>query len=150
MVTSVTLVAMSYDDLPNDWPSRPLTDPVFAADVIDLVVRESDRIDGAVCALLCRPDFTMLQPVLVADIPDEPSPPACRAFLDLVLTGFGPEVGAVILALGRAAGTVPTDTERTWHQVTIDICREKGVPLLAAYLATCDGVTELPRHDIAA
>ncbi len=127
-----------------------MTDRAFAADVVDLVVRESDRIDGAVCAVLCRPDLTMLQPILVADIPAEPSPRECRSFVELVLTELGLEVGALVLALGRPCGSVPTDTERTWHQVAIDVCRERDIPLLAAYLATCDGVTELPRHDIAA
>ncbi|WP_370892416.1 hypothetical protein [Janibacter sp. GXQ6167] len=141
---------MSFHDLPSDWPTRALSDTAVAADVVDLVMRESDRINHAVCAIFCRPDLTMLQPMAGAGFFRDTPPHACRSFFDLALGELGLPVGAVVLGLGRPHGTVPTDAERTWHQGAIEFCRDQGVPLLAAYLVTCDGVTELPRHDVAA
>ncbi len=38
---------MTYQDLPTDWPSRPVTDPAITSDLLDLVVRDADRVDGA-------------------------------------------------------------------------------------------------------
>ena len=56
---------MSFDDLPQDWPTRSLADPVLAADVLDLVVNDRDRMQGGLSFLLCRGDGRLSQPVFV-------------------------------------------------------------------------------------
>ena len=72
---------MSFDDLPDDWPHRSVADPILAADLVDLVVSDADRREGALGLLLCRPDGTLAQPVIVTtqDCPDVPH------LLDLVV-----------------------------------------------------------------
>jgi len=53
---------MTFDDLPADWPTRPITDPALFLDVVDLCVSEHHRAAGAVYVLLCDPQARLVQP----------------------------------------------------------------------------------------
>lgn len=132
---------MSFDDLPDDWPHRSVADPVLAGDLVDLVVSEADRREGALGLLLCRPDGTLAQPVMVAtqDCPD------LAHLVDLVIDQLPhvPGVGGLVLAIARSWGAV-TDADRHLHQVALEVCRSHGLTLWGAYLATAAGVTPLP------
>ena len=60
---------MSFEDLPADWPQRPVTDSEITADLLDLIVGDRDRAVGALGILLCGRDERLLQPVVV-EAPD--------------------------------------------------------------------------------
>jgi hypothetical protein len=60
---------MTFEDLPNDWSDRPLTDPALLSDVLDLVVFEKDRAAGAVSFLLCDDEGRLVQPVTIGELP---------------------------------------------------------------------------------
>lgn len=132
---------MSFEDLPDDWPHRSVTDPILAADLVDLVVSDADRREGALGLLLCRPEGTLAQPVVVStqDCPDR------AHLLDLVLDQLPhvPGVGGLVLAIARSWGGV-TDADRQLHQVALEVCRRQGLTLWGAYLATAAGVAPLP------
>lgn len=132
---------MSFDDLPDDWPHRSVADPTLAADLVDLVVSDADRREGALGLLLCRPDGTLAQPVIVTtqDCPDVPH------LLDLVVDQLPhvPGVGGLVLAIARAWGGV-NDADRHLHQVALEVCRAHDLTLWGTFLATSGGVTPLP------
>lgn len=132
---------MSFHDVPDDWPHRSLADPALAADLVDLVVSDADRRAGALGLLLCRPDGTLAQPVMVTteDCPD------VADLLDLVLDLLPqvPGVGGLVLAIARAWGGV-TDADRHLHQVALEVCRDQRLTLWGTFLATSAGVMPLP------
>lgn len=137
---------MTFQDLPKGWHSRPLTDTELAADVVDLVVRESDRASGCISLLLCDRTHRMLQPVTITDL-DRDAPDERRELFDLLVGEFAGRLGGVVVAVGRPRGAVPDDEARAWHEAAIAACREYDVPLLGTYLATTHGVAEMPRWD---
>lgn len=134
---------MSYDDLPADWPQRPLTDPTLTADVVDLVVREADRAQGCLSILLCSREHRLVQPVTINDI-EGVTPHERRRPFDIFLSGFGDRLGGIVVAVGRPRGYTPDDVARGWHEAAIAACREHRVPLLGTYLASVHGVVEMP------
>lgn len=137
---------MTFQDLPKGWHSRPLTDTDLAGDVVDLVVRESDRASGCISLLLCDHTHRMLQPVTITDL-DREVPEERRRLFDLLVGEFADRLGGVVVAVGRPRGSVPDDEARAWHEAAIAACREHDVPLLGTYLATAHGVVEMPRWD---
>lgn len=145
MLDLAIMKGMTYEQLPPDWPTRPLTDPDLAADVVDLVVRESDRATGCLSILLCDDTHRMIQPISITDLglvaPDRGE--YGRPF-DLIVGQFAERLGGVVVAIGRPRGHEPDDEARAWHEAAIAGCREHAVPLLGTYLATVDAVVEMP------
>ena len=135
---------MSFDDLPDDLYSVPLTDPVVQADVIDLVLGLEVRHGGSVALMVCDSLDRGIQPIVVTDIPDSADPAPLGDLLDLLLPMVGEDHGAVLVGRGRSRSLVPTDRDRAWHQCTIDACHRHGVRLLGFYLATPRGVEAMP------
>ena len=138
---------MSFEDLPRDWATRPITDTAIFADVIDLVVTSRDRLDGAIYVLLCGPTGRLVQPCAVtnrelAPIQDrrEVIDPFARVLAGSV------DGGGIVLAVARTGRADTTDDDREWHQAALDVCREHGIRLLAAAVATPRAVWRLPDH----
>lgn len=132
---------MTYKDLPQDWPMRPLTDPTIAADVVDLVVRDQDRAKGGLSFLLCRADGALAQPVFVETEGCPDLADLVRHFADII--EHVPEVRGLVVAVAKPFGGV-TDTDRRVHQAAIEVCRSHGLTLHGTYLATHAGVRLLP------
>lgn len=137
---------MTFKDLPKNWHSRPLTDTDLAPDVVDLVVRESDRATGCVSLLLCDSTHRMVQPVTITDL-DRDGPGDRRTLFDLVIGELSHALGGVVIAVGRPRGSTPDDEARAWHEAAIASCHDHDVPLLGTYLATAHAVVEMPRWD---
>lgn len=135
---------MTFRDLPSDWPTRSLRDPVLAADVVDLVVRDSERADGCLTFLLCDRDGRMIQPVTITDTPI-PSTEAERLQpFGAFLGHLGGALGALVVAVGKPHGRHVDDDTRAWHETALTECRRCGVDLISTWLVTADAVTELP------
>ncbi|QFG68108.1 hypothetical protein [Ornithinimicrobium pratense] len=132
---------MSFEDLPGDWPQRSVADPILAADLVDLVVSDADRRDGALGLLLCRPDGRLAQPVVVSTL----GCPDVLNLLDLVLDQLPhlPGIDGLVLAIARQWGGL-SDEDRALHQAALELCRDHGLTLWGAYLATSAGVSPLP------
>ncbi|MFF0267381.1 hypothetical protein [Kribbella sp. NPDC004536] len=132
---------MSFEQLPTDWPDHPLTDPTFAADVVDLMVSLGDRHQGTLAAILCQPDHRYRATVII-ELPSSPGPARadlCRPALEPIVTSLQSVPGtSVILALGRRPNPIAHDEE--WASTAAAVCEAAGVPLLGFYVATKDGV----------
>ena len=135
---------MSYEDLPPDLRTIPLTDNTIQSDVIDLILGIDERRSGALALLLCDEGDRGVQPIVLSDLP--PGAPAVevRSLLDLLLPMVGENNGAILLGRGRRRGLMPTDNDRAWHQATIEACSRHQVRLLGFYLASPEGVEALP------
>lgn len=134
---------MTFEDLPKNFRDLSLDDPVLRADAIDLFVGHLDRTNGCFAIVLLDEAHRAVQPVLITEL-GEADPPALAGPLRTLLNEVRPP--AIVGALGRAGSPLFTDTDRACHQVLVDLCRELGVELLGAYVATDNLVRELPDH----
>ncbi|WP_328325094.1 hypothetical protein OHA70_34955 [Kribbella sp. NBC_00382] len=136
---------MTFSDLPTNWLSRPLTDPVLAANVVDLFVTAAERRQGVLAALICdrRARFrTSIHLDLPRDAPLA-SPKSCvRALAPLIPVLESRPDGALILALGRPKPDPPSDHD--WTEAAIQTCRSASIHLLAFYLATPTDLHAVP------
>ncbi|NYG05752.1 hypothetical protein BJ986_000239 [Phycicoccus badiiscoriae] len=135
---------MSYEDLPRDLRSIPLTDTTIQADVVDLILGIEERRDGALALMVCDEADRGVQPVVLSDVPVDAPAAEARTLLDLLLPMVGETGGAILVARGRRRGVMPTDHDRGWHQETIEACARHGVRLLGFYLASPDGIEAMP------
>lgn len=133
---------MSFEDLPQGWHTRPLTDTTLAADVVDLVVRDSEREQGCISLLLCDATGRMVQPVTITETDLHPGAP--DAVFDTIVGGLAGSIGGFVAAIGRPRGLAPDDRARARHEEALAASRRHDVPLLGTYLATPQGVSELP------
>ena len=132
---------MSFEQLPTTWPDQPLTDPAFAANVVDLMVSIGDRHLGTLTVILCHPD-SRYRSTVTLKIPRFPAQTPfdlCRAILEPIMPSLQAIPDApVILALGRRAQPDHLDPE--WAEAAAALCADAGVRLLGFYIATKDGV----------
>jgi hypothetical protein len=135
---------MSFHDLPENWSSLPLDTPGLAADVADLVVGDLDRAGGCIGLVLTDADLRMVQPCLVNDIDDTVEPEEFAPFLEQLTRMVRDTGGAMVFVRGRPGSALLTDSDRRWHQVAIDACREGGAELVGAFVATSSGVRAFP------
>lgn len=142
---SGTLCGMSFKDLPRDWATRPLTDEAIFADVIDLIVTNRDRVDGAAYVLLCGPTDRLLQPCAITDF-EKSAPPDPREVIEPFARIVANTIddGGIVLAVARNGRSGVTDSDRRWHQGAVEVCREYGIRLVAVAVATPRGIWRLP------
>lgn len=139
------LGAMKFDELPNDWLHRPLSDPDLASGVLDLVISESARRAGALCVILCDDEDRPVQPITV-ELSDEPSeqplPELCTLLAPLAgaLAAAEPD-GSVLVAIARADGLSITPADLQWQQASVRSFRR----VLGVHVVTSAGSRELPR-----
>jgi hypothetical protein len=107
---------MTYQDLPDDIRTIPLTDPAVQADVVDLMVGIDERRGGAVGLMVCDDGDRGIQPIVVTDLPEGAAEDELRRLLDLVLPVVGELGGALLVGRGRRRGLLPTELDRRWHQ----------------------------------
>lgn len=146
---------MTFENLPEDWPTRSLSHAGLARDVLDLVVSNKDRVGGGISVLLCGATGRLKQPVFITDATPEQDLSAGTPVAKVALTALCQAAaeepvepqplggGSVLFAVVRARGGV-TDTDRAWHQRVIEECREAGIRLLGVHLVTLDGVLTMP------
>jgi hypothetical protein len=142
---SGTIPRMSFTDLPEDWPTRPLTDPVLVADVLDLLVSDADRASGALLFALCDRDARLLQPCVLPDgSGGEPAQRerAVSVFVDL-LADLDPD-GSLLVAVARPKGLSATAADLDRRAAVERACAGK-VALLGVHIVTREGSRPLPR-----
>lgn len=134
---------MTFQDLPQNFRDLSLDDPLLRADAIDLFVGHADRVDGCFAIVLLDDEHRVEQPVLITEM-GQANPATLQVPLRTLLAEVRPP--AIVGALGRPGSPLFTDTDRACHQVLVEVCRELGIDLLGAYVATEDVVRELPDH----
>jgi hypothetical protein len=133
---------MSFEDLPADWPHRPLTDPDFVHDVLDLCVSDAARREGGLAFLALRPDLTLAQPTFVAgELPRLERHTLVRNLVQ-ALSHVEPDARFVVGIAHRHSDL--TDADREVHQVVLEVCAEQGADVLSTHLVTASGITALP------
>jgi len=148
---------MSFEDLTPDWTDQPLSDPVVAADVVDLMVSLGDRRRGTFTVLLCDPDDHYRATVII-ELPAEfdhlgpgRNTQTCQTVLDTVIPAVHTAPGTgLILALGRPGPAHWPDLDNEWTHAATAICATAGIRLLGFYVATREGVHQLPAPTAAA
>ena len=133
---------MGFDDLPDDWSERPLTDPHLVRDVLDLVVFDKDRRAGALSILICDEEGRLVQPVTITEIPEVSQADRVRCLSNLV--NAIDRKGSLLFALARPDGLSITDTDMAWLRAAESACGQ-DVRLLGLYVVTCHGSREVPR-----
>jgi hypothetical protein len=139
---------MSFEDLPADWAQRPVTDPTITADLLDLVIGERDRHQGAIGVLLCGPGGRLLQPVVVSAPPEEVPEGEYRRVFDVMgqalgAPGDGPRP-AMLVALARPDYRHVARQDDRWRAAAVTSCAEQGVDLLGVWVVSPDVIRRLP------
>ena len=140
------VLAMTFDDLPENWADLPLDTPGLAADVADLFVGHADRERGCVALLLAGPDLRMLTPLVVSDVPPDADPTMVAPAPARARTRAGGRPGRAGVRPGRPGSVLLTDADREWHEVVLGACEESGMRLVGAFLATPAVVRTFPER----
>ena len=142
---------MSFEQLPADWPQRPLTDACLTADVLDLVVSMADRRSGGLSILVCDHQARLLQPTLMTE-PADSIPMADRSgiidFWVNMVEQLDPE-GGLLISIVRARGLSVTDDDRAWCDVAARSCAGR-ITLLGIHIVTVEGSRPIPVQSQAA
>lgn len=143
---------MTFEHLPPDWSTRPLTDPELALNVIDLVCSSTDRQIGGLAVLFTNADDTLQQPFFVHDIPrDCDQFDQARSVWNLAQVAEQMEVRGLAIAVCRRRGARQTNHDAGWLHALNLVCDQFELRNLGCFLATHDAVVRLgqrsaPRH----
>ena len=135
--------SVSFDDLPEGWQKRPLTDPRLVADVLDLVVSDADRLAGGLAVLLCDERGRLVQPGVISELDFDSSEAERSQMLSIFVTTLAPHFESILFALARADGLSITADDQSWARAVQHACRGE-VRLLGFHLVTRDGSRLLP------
>jgi hypothetical protein len=134
---------MSFDDLPDGWKERPLTDPRLVADVLDLIVSDADRRAGGLAVLLCDEQGRLMQPGIISDLDYESSEAERAEMLGGFVTTMTEWFDSVMFALARADGLSITADDQSWARAVQCACSGE-LRLLGFHLVTRDGSRLVP------
>ena len=130
---------MTFQDLPDNWATIPLTDPTHVADVLDVFVDLQSRAAGSLLILICDDQRRPVQPILIESI-DARRPQRARQFLAHLadmLDGSDTRP-AVLCAIARRDGLRVTKHDSRWKRALEDAF-EGRVDLLGVHLITFEG-----------
>jgi len=142
---------MSFEQLPSDWPERPLTDAGLTADVLDLLISFADRRSGGLSILVCDDQARLLQPTLMTEpadsIPLADRPGVIDFWVDVV-EHLEPN-GGLLISIVRAKGLSVTDDDRAWCDIAARSCAGR-ITLLGIHIVTFEGSRPVPIQSQAA
>lgn len=127
---------MTFENLPDDWPSMSLADPDLAVDVVDLFLGYRDRLRNSALLLLCDESGRAQQPFVISDV-DWSAPADERPRMFRLLAGL--EIPKVVVAVGSPGG-LSTTTALRWRQTALEELAKVDVELLGFYCADSEGV----------
>lgn len=130
---------MTFEDLPTDWSSQPLSDPDLAMDVVDLFLRDSDRARNSALLLLCDDERRALLPVVINDI-DWRTTASNRSALFAMVAGFG--VPGVVVAVSGPR-SLPAEVTERWRRTALRELQKMGVELIGFYSADLGDVRDV-------
>ena len=136
---------MTFNDLPDDWATRSITEPGLVADVLDLLVSDADRQQGALVLALCDADGRLVQPMAIGEMGDAIHTGADSDVLRMFLEAVGTRlpVAALLVAVARPGGLSITAGDRAWLAAAEQACAG-GIRLLGVHVVTADGSREVP------
>lgn len=131
---------MSFEDLPNEWPTLSLANSAIAVDVVDLFLKTSDRVHNSALLLVCDGDGRAMQPVVINDIDWYATADDRTRLFDFL--GHLPVPG-VIMAVSARTPVEPEVAQR-WLQTARAELHKYNIELLGFYSADQHAVRALP------
>lgn len=102
------MAGMTFEDLPPRASEIPLTNRRVAADVIDLIIGDTDRASGCVALMICDAEDRGIQPILLHDVPPDATAGGLAQLLGMLLPLVADNGGSVLIGRGRPRGRRPT------------------------------------------
>jgi hypothetical protein len=137
-----SIVGMTFEDLPADWPDRPLDDPRLVTDVLDLCVSMADRAAGAIIFLLCDPEGRLVQPVAIGELPPRFTVAECEQAIEVMVEAMDGH-GSLHVAIARRDGLTITEDDRVWAAAAGRVTGGR-VRLLGVHVVTMGGSRPVP------
>lgn len=137
---------MTFEDLPEDWGSKPIT-PELMPDVVDLFVNGTDRRDGCLMLLPLDEDLCIANdPMAIGGFDPEPDPDKAEQFLQSMCALACEANCSYVIARGRSGPAVPTPDDDAWFG---PVHRGLGNHLLASFVASSRGVVKYEAEALA-
>lgn len=148
---SSKLGAMSFEDLPQHWPSLSLRDPDLAADVVDLLVSHRDRLSNSLSLLLCDDLGRLVQPVTINGVawgcPDAGRHRPFDMLSELLAADQFASVAGVLVAFGHRRPRIRAN-DLDWARTARSRLDRLGLDLFGCFVAHSRGVQSvLPDAD---
>lgn len=135
---------MSFENLPENWTDLPITAPGLAVDVVDLLLKQSDRERDALLVVPCDEDAVPVpRMAIVITEMDWRCTAADRQWLFAEIARLG--APGVALAVS-AGGGVPSEVAERWRRSATRNLQEHGVELLTVCSADMSAVREVTRR----
>jgi hypothetical protein len=132
---------MDFNDLPDDWAQRPITDIDIFEGVIDLIASDRSRAEGVVHLLLCHESGRLLQPLSIEAPDRDDAAEEIVGKFAAAFEGFRDHgVPAVVVAIARPGGASPTLDDLKLCRAMEAASVSSGLPLLGLAVAAPDGV----------
>lgn len=129
---------MSYKDLSEGWPDRPVTEHV--EDLLDLFVDMQARMSGALMILVCDERHVPVRPIMIHDVPkammSEELAEPLRRMAETIAEGF-PGATALV-AVARSGPATVTLRDRAWGASLVRAF-EGQVELIGVHIVTPRG-----------
>lgn len=127
---------MSFENLPQNWPELPLHDPTHAADVVDLLVKMSDRACDSLLLLPADENGVPYPtPMLFSGCDWRADPQGVVEFWSHLTGNFQ----SVVIATSHRDRGCPGQ-HRSWLTRVRNGIAALGTPVLGCYTAALDGV----------
>lgn len=138
------LGGMSFQDLPQHWPSLSLRNPDVAADVVDLIVSHRDRLGNSLSLLLCDDLGRLVRPITLNGVTwGCPEPKRHRPFdmlAELLAADPFTAVSGVVLAFGHRQPRIRM-SDLEWARTGRSRLDRLGLDLFGCYVAHRRGVS---------
>jgi hypothetical protein len=132
---------MDFNDLPDDWAQRPITDSDLFEGVIDLIASERSRAEGAVHLLLCHESGRLLQPLMIEAPEWDAGAQDLMEKFAAAFAGFRDHgVPAVVVAIARPGDASPTLDDLKLCRALEAASVTSGLALLGLAVAAPGGV----------
>jgi len=132
---------MTFEDLPENWPDLPLTEPTLIADVVDLLLGASDRVRDSLLYLPCTESDTGVPSPIIIDGSNWRCTAGERRQTLAHLAGIG--FPAAVVAVSSYS-PVDAGVVSRWHTAAREELDMAGVRLLGFCSASVDEVRFVP------
>ncbi len=130
---------MSFDDLPENWPTLPLTDADHIANVLDLFVDARARHAGALLILICDDKRRPVQPVVIDDVDASALSESLQPLRHLASSIAHAASGACVMcAVARPGSLRVSANDQRWRR-RLEEAFAGSVEVLGVHLVTTEG-----------
>lgn len=111
---------------------------------LDQALSLDDILDGCLVVILCDDELRPFGMLMLGEVPPEVPPHVVAQRWVGQLADHLEDPPGVIFARARAGRSFVVDEDRAWHEAMLTVCRERGMPLHAAFVVTQYAVVPFP------